>query len=138
MKFWVLLGVLILAIAVPLLVGRANLSPARAAAIGLQQLDSDLEQYARAHQGRYPLALEELAVLGPSTFAKDARDPWGRSYSYERHPTDPTRCRAWSLGPDAQPGERPGDDDVVLYKIRGRTLWKQALADEPPDWTSLP
>jgi len=138
MRFWVLLGIAIVALAVPLLVGRANLSPARAASIGLQQLSSDLERFARAHEGRYPLALEELTAVGPSTFAKDALDPWGRSYAYERHPTDATRCRAWSLGPDARPGARPGDDDVVLYKIRSRSLWKQALGDVPPDWTSLP
>ena len=138
MKFWVLLGLTLVAVAVPLLIGRANLSPARAASIGLQQLDSDLEHYARAHQGRYPLALEELGAVSHSAFARGALDPWGREYGYERHATDPTLCRAWSFGPDARPGQRPGDDDVVLYKIRSRTLWKQAMGDVPPEWTSLP
>jgi hypothetical protein len=138
MKFWVLIGLVMVGIAVPMLVGRANLSPAREASIGLLQLGSDLEAYARAHEGRYPLELADLGPAGFPTFASGALDPWGRAYEYERHPKDPTRCRAWSTGPDAHPGSRPGDDDVVLYKIRSRTLWKQALGDVPPDWTSLP
>lgn len=138
MKFWVLLGLVLVGLAVPILVGRANLSPARAASIGLMQLGSDLEAYSRSHEGRYPLALEDLAGAGFPAFAYGAPDPWGRIYGYQRHPTDPSRCRAWSLGPDARPGARPGDDDVVLYKIRSRSLWKQALQDVPPDWSSMP
>ena len=138
MKFWVLLGLTLVVVAVPLLIGRANQSPARAASIGLQQLGIDLERYARAHEGSYPLDLEDLGAESHSAFAHGALDPWGRTYGYQRHPSDPTLCRAWSFGPDARPGQRPGDDDVVLYKIRSRSLWKQALGDVPPEWTSLP
>jgi hypothetical protein len=136
-KPWALAGLLLVAVAVPILIRSANRFPTREASMALYELAADLDEYAGEHGWRYPESLDELAETGFSTFARDPRDPWGRAYLYERHPEDPTRCRAWTLGADARPDGYVGTDDVVLYKIRGRTIWKQALGDVPREWTSL-
>jgi len=137
MKPWAIAGLLLVALAVPVLIRSANLFPAREASSALIQLANDLDDYARDHEWRYPTTLVELAETGFSTFARDPRDPWGQEFLYERHPDDPSRCRAYTLGADAKAAERVGADDVVLYKIRGRTIWKQALGDVPREWVDL-
>jgi hypothetical protein len=136
-KPWAIAGLLLVALAVPVLIRSANLFPSREASSALIELGTDLDEYARNHGWRYPISLDELAESGLSSFARDPRDPWGREFLYERHPDDPTRCRAWTLGGDARPAEFDGGDDVVLYKIRTRTIWKQSLIDLPREWTDL-
>jgi len=73
----------------------------------LQRLESELERFARSHQGRLPDALSELEV--PAIWLLD---PWGTAIAYE--PAEDRRsARLVSLGADGAPGGEGGDTDLV-------------------------
>ena len=136
MRPWALAGLLLLASAFYVLLVQDEPLPAEVAARTLSTLGEDLDRFARGNAWRYPPSLEELVAGGFAPGALAQRDPWGRPYVYELHPRDATRCRLYTLGEDARADDRHGTSDVVLYKIRSRTLWKHALGDVPPEWST--
>lgn len=135
MKPWSIAGFALILGAGLFLVIQADSTRARTSAErSLIGLSSQLERYARAHEGRYPESLAELDLTHFSSRASTARDPWGRDYVYERHPEDAHKCRIYTLGRDGESGAGEDATELVLYRLPGRTLWKRALSDEPREW----
>lgn len=135
MKVWALLGIALLAAGIIQLLILADGPGSRSTVESfLVELSGRLEKYADVHQGRYPESLEELDATGFANRSAEARDPWGRFYVYERHPSNARNCRIYTLGSDGEPSVRRDPDEVVHYRIEGRSFWKHAFSDVPREW----
>jgi general secretion pathway protein G len=78
---------------------------------------ADISEYVTAiesyysENGRYPTNEEGLAVLSPKYIKKVVKDPWGRSYQYDR----PGKVGAYevvSYGADGRSGGTAADEDI--------------------------
>ena len=104
MKVWAILGLLLLAAGVvQMFLLREDPAPQSSVEAFMIEMAARLEEYADGHEGRYPESFEELDLVGISNRAAEARDPWGRFYGYERHPSDPYKYRFFTLGKDGVP-----------------------------------
>lgn len=135
MKIWVLLGLALLtAGAIKLLILREDPGSSSSVESYLIELSSRIEKYADVHQGRYPDTLEELDATGFANRSSEGRDPWGRFYIYERHPSNARKCRLYTFGVDGEPSTERDPTEVVHYRIEGRSFWKHAYLDVPREW----
>lgn len=114
---WLVIGaagcfvlLLVVGIAATLFVPRVvkKLHEARRVAVRsqLQQLRTQIEEYAFAHDGRYPESLDALAL------PELPRDMWGHPLVYEPPTPEHREPRVYSLGKDGRPGGTGEDADI--------------------------
>lgn len=123
----------IAAFAVPQLLGQQRQSMVKATRIHIQQFESNCQNYAVDHDGRYFQGDSESVVAQlmqpgldkagkplPTYLAEIPRDSWGQPLMYE-YPATGNRVNQlvdkpaiWSLGEDGQDGT---EDDVVNWSV---------------------
>src|SRR5437870_98726 len=107
----VLLVLVFLALAVPRWLQHMSTTVCPKWRADVMSIEFAAEEFARDHDGRWPISIEELcapdehaghvrAYLGT---ARPPLDPWKRPYHYDppRNPGDPPRI--WTLGRDGVP-----------------------------------
>lgn len=135
MRAWSVIGLLlVLGAAVPLVMQRTTRAASTPAAAWMIGFSTELDVYARRHDGIFPQSFGDLIVERSAPHAASPVDPWNRPYQYERHPNDPRQCRVYTLGdPRRADGERDSGT-LALYRNGGLLQWKTDLEDLPYAW----
>jgi len=134
-RLWSLVGlVLVLGAAVPLVLLHPSRAASTPAATWMIGFSSELDDYARRHEGRFPESYGDLLVEGGSAHAGHPVDPWEQLYVYERHPRDPRQCRVYTLGDPRRAGESGDTGALALYRNGGLLHWESELGELPFVW----
>ena len=108
---------LLATLVVPNVLQKFSMTSCEKAKLDIHRIQAGLTEYAVQNKGRYPDSLELLvtpdangaAYLDATTLP---RDPWGRTYLYERPGPGNPRPRVLSYGKDGRPGGDGDDADV--------------------------
>lgn len=135
MRLWSLIGLaLVLGAAVPLVLLRPTRAASTPAAAWMIGFSSELDDYARRHEGHFPETYGDLLAEGDSAHAGYPVDPWDQLYVYERHPRDPRQARVYTLGDPDRAGESGDTGTLALYRNGGLVQWKSELEELPYAW----
>lgn len=135
MRLWSLVGMaLVLCAAVPLVLMRPTRAASTPAATWMIGFSSELDDYARRHEGCFPETYGDLLAEQSASHAAHPVDPWDQIFVYERHPNDARQCRVYTLGDPRRTGDANDSSTLALYRNGGLVHWETDLERLPYPW----